>query len=110
MLANPDLDPSASVNRWILAILTFHFDLIPVPGTMHGPDGLLCHHLQPGDKAEPEDDFNDWIDNLYGFLHIINDSPYLLWTQHPTAIFAAEVTDIEVTADGNALTLYNDIP
>src|SRR5216684_2296065 len=33
MLANPDLQPSASMNRWILAILTFHFTLVPVPGT-----------------------------------------------------------------------------
>ena len=40
MLANPDLQPGASINRWILAILTFHFELIPVPGTKHGPDGL----------------------------------------------------------------------
>ena len=40
MLAKPDLSPSASVNRWILSILTFHFDLVHVPGTMHGPDGL----------------------------------------------------------------------
>ena len=40
MLANPDLSPSASINLWILSILTFHFDLVHVPGTMHGPDGL----------------------------------------------------------------------
>jgi len=36
MLANPDLNPGASINRWILSILTFHFVLIHVPGTMHG--------------------------------------------------------------------------
>ena len=40
MLANPDFDPSASINWWILAILTFHFELIPLLGMMHGPDGL----------------------------------------------------------------------
>jgi hypothetical protein len=35
-----DISPSASINWWIVAILTFHFDLIHVPGTHHGPDGL----------------------------------------------------------------------
>ena len=40
MLNNPDIDPSATINRWILSILTFHFTLVHVPGTMHGPDGL----------------------------------------------------------------------
>ena len=61
MLANPDLSPSASVNHWILSILTFHFDLVHVPGTMHGPDGLSQRRPQPGDEPEPEDDFDNWI-------------------------------------------------
>ena len=33
MLLNPDITPSASVNRWIVSILLFHFILIHVPGT-----------------------------------------------------------------------------
>ena len=40
MLANPDISPSASINRWILLILMFHFTLVHVPGSHHGPDGL----------------------------------------------------------------------
>ena len=40
MLANPDLAPSASMNHWIVSILLFHFTLVHVPGTRHGPDGL----------------------------------------------------------------------
>ena len=40
MLANPDLALSASMNRWIVSILLFHFTLVHVPGTRHGPDGL----------------------------------------------------------------------
>jgi hypothetical protein len=27
MLSNPDISPSASINQWIVTILTFHFDL-----------------------------------------------------------------------------------
>ena len=33
MLVNPDLAPSASMNRWIVSILLFHFTLVHVPGT-----------------------------------------------------------------------------
>lgn len=40
MLSNPDIAPMASINRWIISILTFHFILVYVPGAFHGPDGL----------------------------------------------------------------------
>jgi hypothetical protein len=40
MLNNPDIVPLASINRWIVSILTFHFELQHVPGKSHGPDGL----------------------------------------------------------------------
>ena len=60
MLANPDIQTSASVNRWIVAILTFHFDLVHVKETYHGPDGLSRCPAQPGDVLdEGEDDFED---------------------------------------------------
>jgi hypothetical protein len=52
MLSNPDISPSASINRWIVAILTFHFDLIHVPGTHHGPDGLSRWPRQVGDDED----------------------------------------------------------
>src|SRR5271155_2576762 len=38
MLKNPDVAPSASINRWIVSILMFHFELVHVPGTHHGPE------------------------------------------------------------------------
>ncbi|KNZ81963.1 hypothetical protein J132_09284 [Termitomyces sp. J132] len=41
MLQNPDIQPSTSMNCWIMAILMFHFDLVHIKGTFHGPDGLL---------------------------------------------------------------------
>ena len=40
MLQNLDISPSASMNRWILTILMFHFNLVHVPGTNHMPDRL----------------------------------------------------------------------
>ncbi|KAF8801947.1 hypothetical protein BYT27DRAFT_6781660, partial [Phlegmacium glaucopus] len=75
MLANPDVTASASMNRWIVSILMFHFTLVHVPGSHHGPDGLSRRRPQPGDKDEPEDDFEDWIDQVNGFMHFINPSP-----------------------------------
>jgi hypothetical protein len=41
MLANLDIQPSASINHWIVAILTFHFELVHVKSTFHRPDVLL---------------------------------------------------------------------
>ena len=80
MLSNPDIAPSASINRWILSILMFHFTLVHVPGAHHGPDGLSRRRPQPGDEPEPEDDFEDWIDNVYGFIHFINPLPTYIST------------------------------
>jgi len=76
MLQNPDIAPSASINRWIMAIMSFHFILVHVPGSHHGPDGLSRRPRQPDDDPDPEeDDFEDWVDHLHGFLHFINDTP-----------------------------------
>ena len=38
---NPDIQPNATINRWIASIL-FDFSLIHVPGATHSPDGLSC--------------------------------------------------------------------
>ena len=53
----------------------FHFTLVHVPGTHHTPNGLSRRQPQPGNKEEPEDDFEDWIDNVNVFLHFINPHP-----------------------------------
>jgi hypothetical protein len=71
MLANPDIAPSASINRWIVSILMFQFELVHVPGSFHGPDGLSRRRKQPGDAPDEPDDFDDWIDQVQGFLHFI---------------------------------------
>jgi hypothetical protein len=74
MLSNPDISPSTSINRWIVAILIFHFDLVHIPGTHHGPDGLSRRPRQVGDEEDQdhEEEFVDWIDHLHGFIHQIN--------------------------------------
>ncbi|KNZ74489.1 hypothetical protein J132_06797 [Termitomyces sp. J132] len=85
MLQNPNIQPSASMNCWIMAILMFHFELVHVKGTFYGPNGLLQCSPQPGDL--PADNSNssvyeDWIDHLHGFIHQVQ-LPLLLLCQFP---------------------------
>jgi hypothetical protein len=87
MLANPDIVPSASINRWILSILMFHFELVHVPGAFHGPDGLSRRKPQPGDKPEPDDDFDDWIDQVHGFMHMILPTSSRVSDQPPSTVY-----------------------
>ena len=122
MLKNPDLAPSASINRWIVSILMFHFKLVHVPGTHHGPDGLSRRRPQPGDEEEPEDDFEDWIDQVNGFMHFINTPPARLRQRQtlvstpPVSCYIVEaaidepaaVVDVPAAA-GHELT-YADVP
>jgi hypothetical protein len=53
---------------------------VHVTGTHHGPDGLSRRPRQNGDDEEKDDeekddelDFKDWIDQLHGFMHQINE-------------------------------------
>jgi hypothetical protein len=77
MLNNPDTALSTSQNRWIISILTFHFKLHHIPGKQHGPNRLLCWPPQLGDISDNIDnpkEFNDWVNNLYSFTHLLNPS------------------------------------
>ncbi len=40
MINNPDMNPSAVINRWVAGILLFDFKLVHIPGVKHGVDGL----------------------------------------------------------------------
>ncbi|KAF5355069.1 hypothetical protein D9756_005757 [Leucocoprinus leucothites] len=73
MINNPDIQPSASINRWISAILLFDFRLRHVPGKEHGPDGLSRRPRAPEDP-EINDDYEEWIDsaNSFSFSHPIS--------------------------------------
>ena len=54
-----------------------HFELVHVKGTFHRPDGLSRRPRQPDDPIMDDDDFDfdDWIDNLHGFIHMIQPLP-----------------------------------
>jgi len=63
MLNEPDLQPSAAINRWIQGILMFDFKLIHVPAERHkGPDALSRRGLAENEIAEDDDD--SWLDDI----------------------------------------------
>ena len=117
MLSNPDIAPSASINWWIVSILMFYFDLVHVPGAFHGPDGLSRRCRQPDDSSEPEDNFDDWIDQVHGFLHILLPLSKAPIEQPPVSLyivstFVAKESDDESDPDNqhDAPLCYDDIP
>ena len=63
MLNEPDLQPNATLNRWIQGIFMFDFTLIHVPADKHkGPDALSRRPLGIGETIEEHDD--SWIDEI----------------------------------------------
>jgi hypothetical protein len=98
MLNSPDTVPSASINHWIVSILTFHFKLQHVPGKQHGPNGLLRQPLQiedndNDDTGEDPESFDDWVDNLYGFVHLVNPTTTMPRTSQFLHIFVSVCID-----------------
>lgn len=74
MLKEPDLQPNASVNRWIQGILLFDFELIHVPADKHkGPDALSRRELGEGEQIEDYDD--SWLDEIALFISVPQLSP-----------------------------------
>ena len=103
MLSNPDITPSASINHWIVSILLFHFTLVHVPGTQHGPDGLSQHPPQLGDDNEDSEynpEFDDWVDKVYGFMHFLNPTCLQIASSDKNATFVSDVIDdLNITND-----------
>jgi len=58
MINNPDIQPNATINHWILAILLFDFQLRHVPGHAHGPDSLSRRPSAPKDPRD-NDNYKD---------------------------------------------------
>jgi hypothetical protein len=67
MLNNPDIQPNATINRWIAGILLFDFKLVHVPAIHHTAADGLSHRLPAPEDPPETDDFEEWIDDSYGF-------------------------------------------
>jgi hypothetical protein len=80
MINNPDLQPNATINRWIAGILLFSFKLVHVSAIKHkGIDGLS---RRPPVEEDPMEDGNyeDWIDRAYSFsIALFNDRTYRIY-------------------------------
>jgi hypothetical protein len=71
MINNPDLQPNATINRWIASILLFHFKLVHISADKHArPDGL-SHRPPATEDPLDEDDVEDWLDNVYSFAVVL---------------------------------------
>ncbi|KAF8226818.1 hypothetical protein L208DRAFT_1299897 [Tricholoma matsutake] len=106
MLSNPDIAPSASINQWIISIPTFHFTLVHITGTHHGPDGLSrCPPQDKDDQFDNRNDFRDWINRLHGFVHQINP----IMTQPFTSYRVSTLSLSSDLSKGEDLT-YDDVP
>ena len=105
MINNLDLQPNATINRWIAGILLFTFRLVHVPTTHHmGADGLSRRPSSEDNPAE-NDDFEDWLDNAYSFsVSLLNDhislpgnsahfSRNLPTNDHQTSVFVSSDPD-----------------
>ncbi len=75
------------MNRWIIGINMFHFDLVHVLGEHHTPNGLSRRPAQPGD-VPAEDDEEEPVGLLFSFTHTIGAA---LWA----AQLEAQVNIIE---------------
>ena len=67
MINNPDIQPSATINRWIAGILLFNFKLRHVSAKDHAPADGLSRRSRSPDDPEDEDNTNEWIDHAYSF-------------------------------------------
>ena len=67
VMNNPDIQPNASMNQWIAAILLFNFKLRHVPGSKHaGLDGLSRRRRSPDDNEvdETPQEIDEWLDDV----------------------------------------------
>jgi hypothetical protein len=101
MINNPDIQPNATINRWISAILLFDFRLRHVPGHAHGPDGLSRRPQAPEDPTI-SDDYDEWIDSANSFTYentpsTSNNYNIYGWAEH-TNTFAIELINAPYTS------------
>jgi len=100
MLKNPDIQPNATINRWIATILLFDFKLVHMPAEKHrGPDSLL--RCEPADGEDKEDDPEEWINNILSLGLWVVSWTLALHTDHCSAVWTFSV-ELPATADFTA--------
>jgi hypothetical protein len=108
MLNNPDIQPNATINRWIASILLFDFKLVHVPTIHHmAADGLSRQTPAPEDPLETND-FEEWIDNSYRFfMELANWRPCHLF---PSALtMHQQFTELIHTSTSTSVVVVTDL-
>lgn len=106
---NPDLEPSVSINRRIVGILMFN-DSTPAsytfPMLLMSPKVLLTDRAYEGDLPEHNDpDFDDWVDQMHGFLHILN-----AFTSNPHRQPRSRICTFGYRAPATRVTIFINAP
>ena len=82
MINEPDLQPNATINRWIQGILLFDFELVHVPAEQFkGPDGLSRRTPTQDEREEDEND-DSWLDDIVLFYSQPMDQDHQIFTTH----------------------------
>jgi hypothetical protein len=71
MINNPDLQPNATINRWIAGILLFHFKLVHISADKHARPDRLSRRPPAAEDPLDEDDVEDWLDDAYSFAVVL---------------------------------------
>lgn len=87
MLANPDIQPNTTINRWIAGILLFNFMLVHIPVIRHTVVDGLSRWPPALSNLINTDDHKEWIDNVNGFMQWLDNIPlsimaYNTWSWH----------------------------
>ena len=95
--------------------MTFHFELVHVKGTHHGPDGLSRRPHQPDNDSddideEEDEEFEDWIDRLHGFLHVINDVENYSFAKPTASPIILILATAQISSEEEGDDSYNTIP
>lgn len=92
MLNDPDLQPNASINRWIQGILLFDFELVHVPATkFKAPDALSRRPVAEGEVIKTDDD--SWLDDI-ALLTFIPDGNFKEFDINQTASHPQKHTEL----------------
>ena len=75
MINNPNVQPNATINRWIAAILLFDLEIRHVPAKKHtGADGLSRRPRAPEDE-DPEEDLEEWVEDAMSLMYMEERRP-----------------------------------
>ncbi|TFK20820.1 hypothetical protein FA15DRAFT_546552, partial [Coprinopsis marcescibilis] len=75
MINKPDIQPNATINRWIAGILLFTFTLHHVPARLHHAANSLSHCEPSPDDSEEDDNYEGWNDKANSF-HVQVTNPH----------------------------------